>query len=86
MSNRLVKERAPLIDLPNDSVVGSIVLHKSGRVSINFPSTHPREVCKLLAGLQYDLMFGSFQMAEISPIVKPATANGVAHEEQETSQ
>lgn len=79
MSNRLVKEK-PLLELPGDIPVGSVVLYKSGRVSINFPNVHPREVCKLLAGLQYDLMYSSFKMVEVSNIVRPA---GVPDEGQE---
>lgn len=72
----LVKE-FPKIKLVNDDVIIELKVHKSGKMVLHAPAVHPREICKLLAGLQYDLMYGCFQMQEKSSIVQMETSNGI---------
>lgn len=70
MSNmRVVKSGSP-IELPNDDVVVEIKVMMSGKMSISAPTMHPRDLCKLLAGIQYDLMYASLQPQEI-PKIQP---------------
>lgn len=75
MSSKLVKER-PLIDVPTDTPIINISVHQSGRIIVHAPNTHPRELCKILSGLQYDLLYGSFEMAEKSNILAPVSMPG----------
>jgi hypothetical protein len=82
MSNKLVKPFPSRLELPNDAVTGSITVYASGRLKIDFPRTHPREVCKLLAGIQYDLLYGSFEMVQASHIIKPDVSDGTSNGEQ----
>lgn len=67
---RVLKSGSP-IELPNDDVVLEIKVQASGKMSIYAPTMHPRELCKLLAGIQYDLMYASLQSQEI-PKIQPA--------------
>lgn len=69
MSNKLSKPG--LIDIPGDVEIGSVTFMRSGRVAINFPTIHPRDVCKLLSGVQFDLMFGVFKIEEKTNITIP---------------
>lgn len=70
MSMRMVKQGSP-IELPNDEVVVEIKIMASGKMILNAPRVHPRELCKMLSGIQYDLMYASFQPQE-APKITPA--------------
>jgi hypothetical protein len=86
MSNKLVRPFPSRLELPNDVATGSLTLYASGRVKIDFPKTHPRELCKLLAGIQFDLLYGSFDMTQSSPLIKPEVPDGTPNEEQEKTE
>ena len=67
MASRLVKNGSP-IELPNDDVIIELKIMRSGQIHLQAPMVHPRDVCKLLQGVAVDLMFSSFQPAEIPKI------------------
>lgn len=71
MASRLVKNGSG-IELPNDEPILELRVMKSGQVHLQAPAVHPRDVCKLLYGITVDLMFGSFQAAEIPKIQTPS--------------
>jgi len=67
MSNRLVKIGSP-IEIPGDEVIVSLKIYKSNKIQLEAPLVHPRDLCKMLANLQYDLMYVSLQSVDASKI------------------
>jgi len=66
MSNRLIKNGMGLVESVEDEVYVELVISKSG-VKLRSPLP-PAEVCKLLNNISIDLMFKSFQPAEVARI------------------
>lgn len=71
MSMRVIKGNGNGIELPNDDVVIQLQVTRSGKIILNAPMVHPREVSKLLFSVIVDILYGSFQMQEQSPILTP---------------
>lgn len=67
MSNRLVKNGSQL-EIPGDEIIVSLKIYKSNKIQLEAPLVHPRDLCKMLANLQYDLMYASLQPIEVSKI------------------
>lgn len=67
MSSKLVKNESPL-HLINDEVMLSLRITQSGKIELQAPTMHPRDVCKLLSNLSFDLLYTSLQSAEIPKI------------------
>lgn len=70
MSSKLVNNGSPL-HLVNDEVVLNLKITRSGKIELQAPAMHPRDVCKMLSNLSYDLMYASLQAAEMSKIQPP---------------
>jgi hypothetical protein len=68
MSNRLVKNGMGLVASVEDEVYIELVVSRSG-VKLKSPLP-PAEVCKLLNNISVDIMFNSFQPAEV-PKIQP---------------
>jgi len=66
MSNRLIKQGNILI--PGDEVVIRLNITKSGQIQLEAPSVHPRDLCKILSNLQYDLLYSSLQSVEVTKV------------------
>ncbi|MEM4360118.1 MAG: hypothetical protein QXT45_06280 [Candidatus Bilamarchaeaceae archaeon] len=67
---RVLKGNGHNLEIPNDDVILTFQVTRSGRVSISTLLTSPNDVCKIILNVAVDLMFGSL-MQEDSPIVKP---------------
>ena len=66
MSSRLIKNGMGLVQPVEDEVYVELVIAKSG-VRLKSPLP-PAELCKLLHNLSIDIMFNSFQPAEVPKI------------------
>lgn len=75
MSNRLVKEfpGGRIVPPVASEPIISIQVFNDGKMVVHAPNIHPRDLCKMLSNLQFDLLYGSFQMAEKSSILTPGT-------------
>lgn len=70
MSSRLVKNGSQ-IEIPGDEVLVRLIIMKSGQMKLEAPMVHPKDLCKMLHNLSFDLMFASFQPTETSTIAQP---------------
>ena len=73
MGNRLVKIGSQ-IEIPGDEIIVSLKIFKSNKIQLEAPLVHPRDLCKMLANLQYDLIYASLQPIEVSTIQPTPTA------------
>jgi len=67
MSMRLVKESSKVI-LPNDETILSLKVTSSGKIDLQAPMIHPKDVCKLLNNLAIDIMYQAIESKEVSKI------------------
>jgi hypothetical protein len=72
MSSRLIKNGSP-IDVVGDEVVLYLRIYKSGKVQLQAPEIHPRDVCKMLGNLMQDITYAALQPVEVSKIQPPTT-------------
>ena len=72
MSSRLIKNGSQ-IDVVGDEVILSVRMYKSGKVQLQAPEIHPRDVCKMLGNLIQDITYAALQPADISNIQPPTT-------------
>jgi hypothetical protein len=69
-SLRMVKNGSG-IELPNDTPIIELKIMSSGVIQLHAPQVHPKDVCKMLNNLVTELMFSSFQPAEVPRIQPP---------------
>ena len=74
MSNRLVKngmglvkENSGLVLPGSEDVLVELIVTRAG-VQLKAPNVPPNEVCKILNSIATDIMFNSFQPAEVKKI------------------
>jgi hypothetical protein len=67
MSSKLIKQPGHLIDLPNDEVIISLKIWKSGKRQLEAPLVHPTELIKLLHGTIVDVMFVALTPDNMQP-------------------
>lgn len=70
MSVRMVKNGNG-IEVVGDEVVAQIQVLKSGQIRVDAPSVPPQILCKMLFNIIMDLMYASFQPAEVNRIQPP---------------
>jgi hypothetical protein len=71
MSNKLVKDVSRIYVPGEDDVIAKIVIKRNGQLHLEAPTLHPRDICKMLSNLQYDLIFASLQPIEAIKIEQP---------------
>lgn len=70
MSNRLIKNGSQ-IEIPGDEVIVSLKIFQSNKMQLEAPTIHPRDLCKMLSGLIYDLQYASLQSIEVPKVEVP---------------
>lgn len=70
MSVRMVKNGSG-IEVVGDEVVAHIRILKSGQIQLEAPTVPPQILCKMLSNVIMDLMYASFQSAEVNRIQPP---------------
>lgn len=70
MSNRLIKNGSS-IDVVGDEIIITLRIYKSGKIQLQAPEIHPRDVCKMLGNLIQDITYAALQPADVSKIQPP---------------
>jgi hypothetical protein len=73
MSSKLIKNGSDVL-LTDDAIVATIRILSSGKIQCEAPTLPPAVLIKHLHNLIVDIMYVSFQPAEISRIVPPPSA------------
>lgn len=63
MSSKLIKSGSP-IEIPGDSVMVDLKVFASGKIQLQAPQVHVKDLIKILDGLKTDLIFEAFQPKE----------------------
>jgi hypothetical protein len=67
MSSRLIKSGSQ-IEIPGDEVIVSLKIYKSNKIQLEAPLVHPRDLCKMLSNLIYDITYASLQGIDVSKV------------------
>ena len=73
MSSKLIKEHYSTIIDPTDECIVDLKIFRSGKVQLQAPTVHVKDLCKMLTNLSTDCMFESFQMKDqrmVEPVVQ----------------
>jgi hypothetical protein len=70
MSSRLIKNGSQ-IDIVGDEIVLYVRIYKSGKIQLQAPEIHPRDVCKMLGNLIQDVTYAALQTVEVDNTQPP---------------
>lgn len=63
---RIVKGQSPIITPGDETVVASIQITQTGKIIVQAPTIHPRDLIKMLQNLIIDLLYNSLGVAPAS--------------------
>jgi hypothetical protein len=74
---KIVKGDSNRIQLPNEQTIIKVCVMNTGKVEVTAPNIHPKDICKILNNIVFDILCESFKKADHSNIEAVSSANNI---------